>query len=184
MTTYENIRYRYDKKDNPYNIEFFGNLREILISRISPSRNDFHAIVTSNGSIPPGSMIPNLAVDISRKVKIDIEIGTGTDSDFSLPKILQDLDYDYVEDNLKNKESGEGRISGALFDDEEEPENPLKNITFDDVINLDRKIDISLAQNGENQRVLLKIGNLIGSLEKNLSIPCKWVGLGGNGTSF
>ncbi|GAB2230003.1 hypothetical protein Droror1_Dr00014259 [Drosera rotundifolia] len=86
-------------------------------------------------------MIPNLAVDTSRKEKIDIEIGTETDSDFSLSKILRDLDYDYVEDNLKNKESGEGRISGALFDDEEEPENPLKNTIFDDVINLDRKID-------------------------------------------
>lgn len=152
QTTYENFRYRYDKKDNPYNIGFFRNLREILISRIAPSRNDFRAIVTSDGSIPPGSMIPNLAVDISRKEKIDIEIGTGTDSDFSLPKILRDLDYDYVEDNLKNKESGEGRISGALFDDEEEPENPLKNTIFDDVINLDRKIDIRFSSDrGESE---------------------------------
>ncbi|GAB2236244.1 hypothetical protein Droror1_Dr00027983, partial [Drosera rotundifolia] len=86
----------------------------------------------SDGSIPPGSMIPNLAVDTNRKEKIDIEIGTRTDSDFSLPKILQDLDYDYVEDNLKKKQSGEGRIFGALFEDEEEPENRLKNSIFDD----------------------------------------------------
>ncbi|GAB2267074.1 Probable protein S-acyltransferase 4 [Dionaea muscipula] len=143
QTTYENFRYRYDKKDNPYNVGVLGNIKEIFFSRIPPSRNSFRASVMMNDELMlPESTVPNLALGISRKEKIDIEVGTTTtpDSDYSLPKILRDLDYDYGEDNLKSKEGGEGFIMDILFD-EEVPENSSKNSLVEDVIKLDRKND-------------------------------------------
>ncbi|EPS66795.1 hypothetical protein M569_07980, partial [Genlisea aurea] len=41
QTTYENFRYQYDQKTNPYNRSLRGNCGEILCSEIPKSRNDF-----------------------------------------------------------------------------------------------------------------------------------------------
>ncbi|KAK4763262.1 hypothetical protein SAY86_009030 [Trapa natans] len=41
QTTYENFRYRYDRRMNPYNRGWAGNALEIFCSRIPPSRNNF-----------------------------------------------------------------------------------------------------------------------------------------------
>lgn len=43
QTTYENFRYRYDKKVNPYNQGIRHNVHEALCSPMAPSRNDFRA---------------------------------------------------------------------------------------------------------------------------------------------
>lgn len=45
QTTYENFRYRYDGKMNPYNIGFIKNISEVFCLRIPNSRNDFRAKV-------------------------------------------------------------------------------------------------------------------------------------------
>ncbi|EHA8590909.1 S-acyltransferase [Cocos nucifera] len=45
QTTYENFRYRYDKKNNPYNRGWVQNIKEIFFSRIPSSKNDFRAKV-------------------------------------------------------------------------------------------------------------------------------------------
>ncbi|XP_057999995.1 probable protein S-acyltransferase 4 isoform X4 [Hevea brasiliensis] len=90
VTTYENFRYRYDKKENPYN----------------------------RGMMVAGSVVPHLGDGfISSKEKIDIEMGTklAEDNNYSLPEILRNLDYDDdSDDNYKTKEE-EGRPSFDQF---------------------------------------------------------------------
>ncbi|KAK6160491.1 hypothetical protein DH2020_003872 [Rehmannia glutinosa] len=43
VTTYENFRYQYDQKMNPYNLGYAGNLKEVFFSEIPRSRNNFRA---------------------------------------------------------------------------------------------------------------------------------------------
>ncbi|KAG8089923.1 hypothetical protein GUJ93_ZPchr0011g27279 [Zizania palustris] len=45
QTTYENFRYRYERKTNPHNRGVAANLAEIFLSPIPASRNDFRARV-------------------------------------------------------------------------------------------------------------------------------------------
>ncbi|XP_057949116.1 probable protein S-acyltransferase 7 [Malania oleifera] len=45
QTTYENFRYRYDGKTNPYNLGCARNIGEIFFSKIPKSKNDFRAEV-------------------------------------------------------------------------------------------------------------------------------------------
>ncbi|OVA09721.1 zinc finger protein [Macleaya cordata] len=45
QTTYENFRYRYDEKTNPYNRGLVRNVGEIFFSKIPTSRNNFRAKV-------------------------------------------------------------------------------------------------------------------------------------------
>ncbi|KAI5679465.1 hypothetical protein M9H77_10415 [Catharanthus roseus] len=45
QTTYENFRYRYERKMNPYNLGCIRNLSEIFCSRIPSSKNNFRAKV-------------------------------------------------------------------------------------------------------------------------------------------
>jgi palmitoyltransferase ZDHHC9/14/18 len=46
QTTYENFRYRYEGKANPFNRGAAANVAEIFFSPIPPSRNDFRAKVS------------------------------------------------------------------------------------------------------------------------------------------
>ncbi|XBI37738.1 hypothetical protein VPH35_122968 [Triticum aestivum] len=46
QTTYENFRYRYDRRANPYNRGILNNILEIFCSSIPPSKNNFRARVT------------------------------------------------------------------------------------------------------------------------------------------
>lgn len=46
QTTYENFRYRYERKANPFNRGAGSNIAEIFFSPIPPSRNDFRAKVS------------------------------------------------------------------------------------------------------------------------------------------
>ncbi|GMH28298.1 hypothetical protein Nepgr_030141 [Nepenthes gracilis] len=136
QTTYENFRYHYDKKDNPYNKGVLGNIKEIFFSKIPPSLNSFRATVSIDEQMPVESSIPNLALDISSKEEIKVEMGTTTESEYSLPKMLRDLDYDFVKDSFRSNDGGV--IMHPLFADEELIENSLQN---EDAILLDGEID-------------------------------------------
>lgn len=77
QTTYENFRYRYDGKRNPYNIGCASNFSEIFFSKIPSSKNNFRAKVKSdsssifNTSLSLGrSMSPDMS-----KSSLDIEMG-------------------------------------------------------------------------------------------------------------
>lgn len=135
QTTYENFRYRYDKKENPYNKGFLGNFKEIFFSKIPPSLNNFRALAPIDEPTPmqtnSGQFVESIA---SPKEKIDIEMGSAAlDSDYSLPKILRNLDYDYVEENLKSKDGGDGAIEVSIFVEEEEPKDYFSNSIVEDV---------------------------------------------------
>ncbi|EPS66142.1 hypothetical protein M569_08636, partial [Genlisea aurea] len=45
QSTYENFRYRYNSRVNPYNKGVIRNFTETFCSRIPPSKNDFQADV-------------------------------------------------------------------------------------------------------------------------------------------
>ncbi|KAJ0979012.1 hypothetical protein J5N97_014486 [Dioscorea zingiberensis] len=105
QTTYENFRYRYDKKVNPYNKGLFGNFIHVFFSRMPPSLNDFRSWVLED-PITFRSITPNIGVNvINPNEKIDIEIDSKlTSNDNSqIPSILKDLDYGIIDDNVKFK---------------------------------------------------------------------------------
>ncbi|XP_057470397.1 probable protein S-acyltransferase 4 [Actinidia eriantha] len=114
QTTYENFRYRYDKKENPYNKGMINNLREIFISNIPPSLNDFRAFVQECEYTVTESTTPKSLG--SPKEKIDIEMGTNhaEENGFSLPEILHNLDDDGIGDSVRTKE-GNGRKDSDPF---------------------------------------------------------------------
>ncbi|XP_027914535.1 probable protein S-acyltransferase 4 isoform X2 [Vigna unguiculata] len=77
QTTYENFRYQYDKKGNPFNRGSCRNINETLCSRIPGSRNNFRAFVVEDEHMMVGSVTPNIAHGIlTPKEKIDLEMGS------------------------------------------------------------------------------------------------------------
>ncbi|KAF2322931.1 hypothetical protein GH714_032142 [Hevea brasiliensis] len=52
LTTYENFRYRYDWRANPYNKGVVENFREIFCSSIPLSKNDFRVKVPREPALP------------------------------------------------------------------------------------------------------------------------------------
>ncbi|CAO2179830.1 unnamed protein product [Urochloa humidicola] len=76
QTTYENFRYRYDRRDNPYNRGVLNNFLEIFCTAIPPSKNNFRARVTVEQGLQQtrsqsrGFMSPNMGKPIG-----DLEMG-------------------------------------------------------------------------------------------------------------
>ncbi|KAK9266554.1 hypothetical protein L1049_001598 [Liquidambar formosana] len=122
QTTYENFRYRYDKKENPYNKGTSKNIRELFFSKIPPSMINFREWVTEDDDTV---IVPNLDGGIVRsKQKIDIEMGSKLDKDSSipLPHILQNLDYAGMDEKLKRKEgNGVLAFDPFFFPTDQEP---------------------------------------------------------------
>ncbi|XP_004249100.1 probable protein S-acyltransferase 1 [Solanum lycopersicum] len=107
QTTYENFRYRYDKKENPYNRGSIENIKEVFFSKIPPSLNNFRAVFKENDIVMVEPTTSNFVGNIhSSKEKIDIEMGTmfPEDSGLSLPEILRNLEYEEIDDTLKSRE--------------------------------------------------------------------------------
>ncbi|KAM3286858.1 putative protein S-acyltransferase 7 isoform X1 [Capsicum chacoense] len=75
QTTYENFRYRYDWRANPYNRGVMQNFKEIFCTSIPPSKNNFRAKVPREPPMPTrsaggGFVSPNMG-----KAVEDIEMG-------------------------------------------------------------------------------------------------------------
>ncbi|KAG2258281.1 hypothetical protein Bca52824_077575 [Brassica carinata] len=107
QTTYENFRYRYDKKENPYNRGVLGNLREIFLSKITPSMNKFRSFVKEEDymMVETPTSNPGQSIDTSKE-KIDIEMGGGRvveegRKSYSLPELLRNLNYEDLEDDCE-----------------------------------------------------------------------------------
>ncbi|KAJ8633994.1 hypothetical protein MRB53_027330 [Persea americana] len=77
QTTYENFRYRYDGKLNPYNRGWAQNVMEIFFTRIPSSKNHFRAKVTEDSSTfnPTISVHHALSPDMA-KTSLDVEMGS------------------------------------------------------------------------------------------------------------
>ncbi|KAF5750336.1 DHHC-type zinc finger family protein putative isoform 1 [Tripterygium wilfordii] len=118
QTTYENFRYRYDKKLNPYTKGLMRNIGQAFFSKIPPSMNNFRSFVEEDEHKAVGSFTPNYGEAIvSSKEKIDIELAhnLADNSAYSLPEILRNLDYDDEEDDLKTKQDESKPAFGPLF---------------------------------------------------------------------
>ncbi|KAJ8429752.1 hypothetical protein Cgig2_003842 [Carnegiea gigantea] len=89
-TTYENFRYRYDCRANPYNRGMLQNFAEIFFNSIPPSKNDFRAKVPRehpplSRPIGPGFVSPSMGkgtddIEMGRKATWGGEFGPGLDS--------------------------------------------------------------------------------------------------------
>ena len=77
QTTYENFRYHYDEKRNPYNTGCARNFREVFFSKIPTSKNNFRAKVEGDSSsIFSASMSVGWPVSPEMpKTRFDVEMG-------------------------------------------------------------------------------------------------------------
>ncbi|XP_072991405.1 probable protein S-acyltransferase 7 [Typha latifolia] len=76
QTTYENFRYRYDRKGNPYNRGFVENVKETMFSKIPSSKNNFRAKVKEGSSVFTTSHNVGrvLSPDMPKR-SVDLELG-------------------------------------------------------------------------------------------------------------
>ncbi|KAK6147802.1 hypothetical protein DH2020_018714 [Rehmannia glutinosa] len=122
QTTYENFRYRYDKKENPYNQGMMNNLKEILFSKTVPSMINFREWVTEDDDSIFGSVNGKYFGNdmIKSNGKMDLEVGIIGKDGKQIPNILQNLDYNGIDESLK-KDKGENVILDSYFfpDDQE-----------------------------------------------------------------
>jgi len=110
QTTYENFRYQYDKKGNPFNRGSCRNINETLCSRIPGSRNNFRAFVVEDEHMMVGSVTPNIAHGIlTPKEKIDLEMGSmrAEDGRLPIPELLRNFDFDNFDDDMKFADEGQ-----------------------------------------------------------------------------
>ncbi|PON91056.1 Zinc finger, DHHC-type, palmitoyltransferase [Trema orientale] len=107
QTTYENFRYRYDKKQNPFSKGILGNLNEVFCSKISPSMINFRAWASEEeDAVASGSTTSESErgfVNSKEKFDIEVENRYSNDAGKGLPLILQNLDYSSLRDNVKRK---------------------------------------------------------------------------------
>ncbi|KAK4404683.1 putative protein S-acyltransferase 4 [Sesamum angolense] len=117
LTTYENFRYRYSKKENPYNKGVIKNFKEVFLSEIPPSQNNFRAIVEEDEATvaEPSNHSPVDGIT-SSKEKTDFEMGNkfGENSSPTLPDILRSLEFDDIDENIKDREASERSYSDQL----------------------------------------------------------------------
>merc|ERR1712226_405971 len=78
QTTYENFRYRYDKKENPFRKGIITNFKEVFFSKIPPSAINFRAKV-SDDEVSMTMDDPDLEGSFmnSKEDRFDIESGGG-----------------------------------------------------------------------------------------------------------
>lgn len=109
QTTYENFRYRYDKKENPFNRSFFKNVRELFFAKIPPSLVNFRAWATDDDFSFRSGVSDFTGGFMASKNNFDIE--TGKTKQNGVPTILKDLDYTDIDDGVSKK-----KADGAPYD--------------------------------------------------------------------
>ncbi|KAL2320579.1 hypothetical protein Fmac_029548 [Flemingia macrophylla] len=116
QTTYENFRYRYDKKENPFTKGILSNFKELSCAKIPSKLVNFREWVTVEEDIQDGSYTSELDRGfISSKHKFDMEMGTMYSKDgIRVPSLLKELDYNDIDDHLKKK-AGEKEGSYEIF---------------------------------------------------------------------
>lgn len=78
QTTYENFRYRYDKKENPYGKGLFKNLFELFCARIPPPMINFRDWAPVEPDVEVGSIASELDRAFGpRGDKYDMEMEIG-----------------------------------------------------------------------------------------------------------
>ena len=137
QTTYENFRYQYDRKGNPYNKGALRNICETLCSKIPPSQHNFRSFVQQDEHMMIGTMTPNTVDGIlTPKEKIDVEMGSirADDDGFPIPELLQNFDFDNFEDEMKLRDE-EGQPSFDPFYSVEEDSKDSSRTSVATVLN-------------------------------------------------
>ncbi|KAL7093015.1 hypothetical protein ACP275_11G017000 [Erythranthe tilingii] len=108
QTTYENFRYQYDKKENPYNRGMIKNIKEVFFSKTVPSLVNFREWVTEEDDDSAlESISKKFGGDIIKSsMKVDLELGLFGKDGKPIPEMLQNLDYNGIEDSLKKDRGG------------------------------------------------------------------------------
>ncbi|KAL3512555.1 hypothetical protein ACH5RR_025272 [Cinchona calisaya] len=75
QSTYENFRYRYDQRANPFNRGVIKNFMEVFCTSIPPSKNKFRAKVPREPELPPRVVGDGFAVSKVGKPTGDLEMG-------------------------------------------------------------------------------------------------------------
>lgn len=107
QTTYENFRYRYDKKINPFTKGLVENLKDVFWTKIPPSMIDFRAWVAEGDDVSLQYSASSTGRGfIVSKDKFDLEMDMmfHKDASMKLPSMLQNLDYAEIDDDLKKKD--------------------------------------------------------------------------------
>lgn len=126
QTTYENFRYRYDEKENPYNRGVLANVSEVFCTGMPPSMNNFRAWVELPAPAPPEAFVDG--GPFTSRNKIDLEMGhKGVQLPAGVPAILQGLHYAEMEKNsasvhIKDRQSAEAPDPFMI---PEEPPHPV-----------------------------------------------------------
>ncbi|AED90824.1 DHHC-type zinc finger family protein [Arabidopsis thaliana] len=95
QTTYENFRYRYDKKENPYKRGLLKNVKEVLFAKIPPSQLDLRAMVPEEDDMTIASNDSEYESEYTSSVRYDTEMGgklIKRDSPRKLPLPTRNLD--------------------------------------------------------------------------------------------
>ncbi|CAO2207433.1 unnamed protein product [Urochloa humidicola] len=74
QTTYENFRYRYDRKTNPYNLGVGRNFVDVLFSKVPSSKNNFRAKVKEDSATFTSSLSMGRVLS-PPKMSVDLEMG-------------------------------------------------------------------------------------------------------------
>jgi len=114
QTTYENFRYHYDKKDNPYRKSIAANLAEVFFTKIPPPMNNFRSWV-GEGALEAGFYTPYIGLDVTNpreKIDLDMESKEVLVGGMQIPTVLQNIDYGSFEDSSddKNRNAGEKSV--------------------------------------------------------------------------
>ncbi|XP_062182117.1 probable protein S-acyltransferase 6 [Phragmites australis] len=112
QTTYENFRYRYEGKGNPFNRGAAANIAEIFLSPIPPSRNDFRAKVSL--ADPDAAALYYSLGPLSSESRVSFY--TRDSLSFDMAKASFDLDYSAKRPSVASSDFGEiyGQGHGAL----------------------------------------------------------------------
>lgn len=114
QTTYENFRYRYDLRANPYNKGLLLNFREILCGSIPPSKNNFRAKAPREAALPGRPLACGLASPRMGKAADDIEMGRKAVWG-DIGAVLDQREGQFSDGNgLNNKSGGFGETSPEI----------------------------------------------------------------------
>ncbi|CAA0832885.1 Probable protein S-acyltransferase 3 [Striga hermonthica] len=138
QTTYENFRYRYDKKENPYNKGMIRNLKEVFFSKTTPSLVNFREWVLEEvDESVIESVTKKYGGDCKKSNgKVDLEMGIYEKDGKPIPDILKNLDYNGIDDSLRKDNGGEIDGLDPFFSprshEEEKHENRDSTVDDDD----------------------------------------------------
>ncbi|XWS51469.1 hypothetical protein CRYUN_Cryun12cG0179000 [Craigia yunnanensis] len=112
QSTYENFRYRYDRRENPYNKGVIENFMETFCTSIPPSKTNFRAKIPTEPAISPRTVNGGFISPNKGKAIGDIEMGRKPVWDEALGEI-GDYEGQLSGDNM-DKDSGLPDVSPDL----------------------------------------------------------------------